>query len=137
MIKLLGPLLLFSELIYANDIMDTIKLTANRHNLCPKLVWAIAMTESSLNPNAIGQHGEIGLFQLRPEYHNVKYGDYKHNTNIAVKYLLYVKRRCHAKYKDAWFICYNTGPNRSYTIKDPKKFNYYKKVMKYYRQADL
>ncbi|MEK2647336.1 transglycosylase SLT domain-containing protein [Bdellovibrio sp. BCCA] len=34
----------------------------------PNVALSVAMTESTLNPNAIGTIGEVGLFQLRPEY---------------------------------------------------------------------
>lgn len=34
----------------------------------PNVALSVAMTESRLNPDAIGGIGEVGLFQLRPEY---------------------------------------------------------------------
>lgn len=34
----------------------------------PNVALSVAMTESTLNPNAIGGIGEVGLFQLRPEF---------------------------------------------------------------------
>lgn len=38
----------------------------------PLLLQAIAKVESSFNPKARGKIGEIGLFQIRPEYHPIR-----------------------------------------------------------------
>lgn len=101
------------------------------NGLDPDLAVAIAITESSLNPNAIGDLGEIGLFQLRPEYHNVKKGNVVNNVIVAVKYLVKVKELCEHKYDNAWFICFNTGPYKKIKV-EPTEFSYYKKVMSIY-----
>lgn len=39
------------------------------YNICPELLEAIIEIESSNNPNAIGDCGEIGLMQIYPKYH--------------------------------------------------------------------
>jgi soluble lytic murein transglycosylase-like protein len=87
---------------------------------------AIATVESRLNPNAIGAIGEIGLFQLRPEFHSVKRGEIDHNINVATRYLAKLQKQC-AHYGDAFFVCFNYGPGRR--LKRPKQFPYYIKVM--------
>lgn len=135
--KLIFIILLFCNTSFGDELPKFIKQKAESHNLDARLVYAIAMVESNLNPDAVGKYGEVGLFQLRPEFHSVKPGDYKHNTEVAVKYLVYIKRRCYSKYGKAWFICYNIGPNRNYTIRYPQSFDYYRKVMKYYKQVQL
>lgn len=127
----------FTLLSHADDIPTLIKAKAERHNIDPKLVYAIAIVESNLNPKAVGGVGEIGVFQLRPEFHDVKPGDVRHNIDTAVKYLVYVKRKCYTKYRDAWFICYNTGPHRKNIIKQPKKFIYYIKVIEQYKLVQI
>jgi soluble lytic murein transglycosylase-like protein len=124
--------LILFNLAIGNDIETIIKLKAVKYGVDPKLAVAIAKTESSLNPNAIGQLGEVGLFQLRPEFHDVRKGDIKHNITISMKYLSYLEKRCKPKYNDAWFVCFNTGANRRNPIKNPTEFKYYKKVMSYY-----
>ncbi len=135
MIKVLLISLLLPIPCHADEIPKFIKRKALEYKIDPDLVYAIAKVESSLNPNAIGKKGEVGLFQLRPEFHDVRYGDYKHNTEVAIKYLAYVKRRCQSKYKHAWFICFNTGPNRTNLVKNPEQFAYYRKVMSEYRKV--
>ena len=111
--------------------IDLIEQTSINHGLDPDLAVAIAYTESSLNPNAIGDLGEIGLFQLRPEFHNVEKGNVSHNVNVAVKYLVKIKEICENKYGKAWFICFNTGPYKKIKV-EPTEFSYYKKVMRIY-----
>lgn len=111
--------------------IEVIEQAAIEQGLDPKLALAIAKTESSLNPNAVGNLGEIGLFQLRPEYHDVKKGNIINNVNVAVKYLVKVKEICEYKYNKAWFICFNTGPYRKIKV-EPTDFSYYKKVMSIY-----
>lgn len=108
--------------------IDTIHKVSREYNIDPNLAVSIAVVESNLNPNAIGGLGEIGLFQLRPEYHNVIIGQPRHNIKTAIKYLAELKKICHTKYGTAWFICYNTGPYKKIKVA-PKEFSYYKKVM--------
>src|SRR5690606_32727266 len=122
-------LLLSQEIKADNSIVKIIERKAMKYGIDPKLAVSIAMTESSLNPNAVGSLGEIGLFQLRPEFHDVKQGDIKHNVELAMRYLSYVKNRCLRRYDVAWFVCFNTGPNRKKLIERPQEFSYYKKVM--------
>ena len=40
-----------------------------KYNICPELLEAVIEEESSGNPDAVGQAGEIGLMQVYPEYH--------------------------------------------------------------------
>lgn len=126
-------MILFLSLISNADYTEKIIDTAVEHNLDPKLVLSIAMVESGMNPNAVGGLGEIGLFQLRPEYHDVERGKPYKNIKVGIKYLAKIKELCEAKYGDAWFVCYNTGPYK--TLKRPFDFIYYKKVMTEYEKG--
>lgn len=48
------------------SIADQIVAEAQRQGVDPQLALEVAMHESSLNQNAIGGHGEKGVFQLMP-----------------------------------------------------------------------
>lgn len=124
-------IILFSTHAHAQnkaEIIRQITQTAQVAGIDPDIAVAIAMVESSLNPKAIGGLGEIGLFQLRPEYHNVVAGNTNHNIMVGVAYLLLIKTKYKGKYGNAWFVLYNTGPYRP--PKDPKATKYYQKVMR-------
>jgi soluble lytic murein transglycosylase-like protein len=107
------------------EIERIIVQAANAHGVSPQLALAIADVESQMNPNMVGSLGEIGLFQLRPEYHRVVRGDVQANVNTAMRYLAQLQRDC-GQYGDAFFVCYNYGPSRP--LKYPRLFPYYKKV---------
>lgn len=110
------------------EVIEIIRATSLRHSLNPELTIAIATVESGLNPDAIGSKGEVGLFQLRPEYHSVKPGNVKQNVEVALAYLSEIRNKWQPIYGDAWFIKFNLGPNYR-QIKYPTKFAYYQKVM--------
>jgi soluble lytic murein transglycosylase-like protein len=111
----------------AETITNIIVKTAEREGVEPDLALAIANVESRMNPQAVGSLGEIGIFQLRPEYHNVHKGNVRGNIEVAIRYLAQLKTTC-AKYQDAYFVCYNYGQARH--LNHPRKFPYYKKVMR-------
>ena len=111
---------------YPTNIAYTISLDAQVSDVDPDIAVAIATVESGLNPKAIGKLGEVGVFQLRPEFHDVRKGDTHHNIAVGVAYLAEMKRSC-AKFKDAWFVCYNYGPHNK--LKRPRQTAYYKRVM--------
>lgn len=98
---------------------------AKRNGIDPSLALAIAEVESRFNPHAVGSIGEIGLFQLRPEFHPVVPGRVRHNIRVATQYLAQLKRQC-AHYGEAYFVCFNYGPSRK--LKYPQLFPYYSKV---------
>ncbi len=124
-------LLLGACLASADDrlIIETIRRIAIEEHLDPNLAVAIAKTESRLNDKAIGRHGELGLFQLKPQFHKVVKGDVRKNIRTAVRYLKVVRGICEPKYKDAWIVCYNVGPNAA-SLRYPKLFPYYIRVMR-------
>ncbi len=109
-----------------------IRETAIEYGIDPDLALAIAEVESKFNPEAIGSLGEIGIFQLRPEFHAVTPGDVRGNARTAMAYLNYVRRVCAPKYGDQFWVCFNLGP---YNKKRPtlETLPYYKKVMSVYQ----
>lgn len=111
-----------SALVFSIALQMEAKYGVDAH-----LIYAIAKVESQLKPHAVGSsHGEIGLMQLRPKYFpDASFDPYK-NMEMATRYLVKLKRVCTQKYGDAWFVCYNVGPNKK--LANAKQFKYYKKV---------
>ncbi len=109
----------------------TIRHLAAVHGVEPELAVAIAQVESGLNKNAVGSLGEVGLFQLRPEFHPVSAENEAANIETAMKYLVSLRATC-SRYGDAYFICFNLGPAKQ--IRFPHRFPYYQKVMNAKRQ---
>lgn len=119
---------LFSfDVAESSELEQTIRVIASQEGVDSDLAVAIAQVESGMNPNKVGAIGEVGLFQLRPEYHRI--GTVQQNIRTAMKYLNELKRYCGPTYGEAFFICYNVGPNYEKRILFPKKFPYYVKVM--------
>jgi soluble lytic murein transglycosylase-like protein len=131
-IKLITAIILsFSLQAFAQTKKETvrsIRSIAVEVGIDPDFAVAVATVESGLNPKAVGSLGEVGLFQLRPEYHNVKKGNTSHNTRVALSYMMQLKSRYSGKYGSAWFVLYNYGPYNA--PKRPTETKYYKKVMR-------
>ena len=108
------------------EIERIIREVAEAKGFDPDLAVAIAIVESGLNPNAVGALGEIGVFQLRPEFHDVHPGNVRRNVETAIQYLIWLQTRC-KDYGEAFFICFNHGPNRR--VRDPIRFSYYLRVV--------
>lgn len=117
---------LLSDKVSAESIDSQIKTIAIEHGVNPDLAVAIAEVESELNERAVGALGEIGLFQLRPEYHRVVKGNTRQNIEAAMAYLADLQRTC-SSYGDAYFVCFNYGTARR--LRYPKLYPYYLKVM--------
>lgn len=113
-------------------VVDAIVTEAMAQDFDPTTALAIALVESDLNVNAVGAIGEVGIFQLRPEFHDVRPGDYRHNARVAIKYLKRVQALCSADYGDAWYLCYQHGPNKRLTA--PLEAPYYNKVQRMKRE---
>lgn len=114
----------------ASELVKTkIGVVARDQGVDPLLLQAIAFVESSYNPKAIGKLGELGLFQLRPEFHEIKPNmTTKQQTLVAIKYIKKLKSQCGEKFLQCW----NMGPRRA----KEKKFlvtNYELKVQDAYK----
>ena len=138
MIKLITPTILLGLLGLPagahtkEEIVKTIETEAVEAGIDPDFAVALATVESSLNPNAIGALGEVGLFQLRPEFHTVKRGMVKENVKVALGYLKSIRSQWEPKVGGAWFVMFNCGPNnppRAFR-ETPKSTRYYRKVMR-------
>lgn len=107
------------------ELVQKIRTSAIHHGVDPDLAVAIAEVESGLNPHAVGSMGEIGVFQLRPEFHPVSRKSQTHNIDVALRYLARLQHEC-SMYGDAYFVCFNYGQARK--LKYPRLFPYYRKV---------
>lgn len=99
---------------------------AVRHQLDPKLVLAIIQVESRGDPLAVGKsHGERGLMQLHPKYHECSSFHIEVNINCGVRYLALLKKKFEPTYGRAWFVSYNRGFRR---VKSPEMTVYFQRV---------
>lgn len=112
-----------------NPIINAAYYAEKATGIDHKLLLAIAKVESNWNPRAIGKsHGEVGLMQLRPQFHpGVGFG-IKQNMLMGAKYLAKLKKMKYSKWGKAWFVAYNVGPG--YKLNYPMLHSYYKKVRK-------
>ena len=120
----------FSE-AHADEIGEEriIRQVASEEHFDADLAVAIAKVESKLNPNVVGTQGEIGVFQLKPNYHAVVDGlDTRTNARVAIRYLKVIKERFEPLYGDAYFLFYNVGPYYKKTIRYPRLFPYVVRV---------
>lgn len=114
-------------------IISLILSTAPQFNVDANLALAVAKVESKLNPNAIGQLKEVGLFQVRPEYSKYtseQLKDPKTNIKEGLRILAEAKKRCVHKDAKKFVICFNRGIAGGSKVKDPANDKYYLKVFK-------
>jgi hypothetical protein len=102
---------------------------ANAVGFDPALALAVAHVESSMNPNAIGAQGEVGLFQLHPRYFKNAPVEPRANAKKGIDHLLYWQKRCPHKVNKQFVICYNSGRR---FLRSPKRAPYLRKVEKAY-----
>lgn len=133
MIGLLFNISIFKPAGVPAPLWEPIVYHSSKNSLDPYLVASIARVESGFRPYVTGKtHKEVGLMQLNPAYFNRPSYNVDINLAVAVKYLKVLKTNCKPKYGDAWFICYNLGPNKK--INSPKEFPYYRKVKRAYEE---
>lgn len=112
-------------------------LYSSVYGVDPRLATSIAEYESSGRYGTIGLHGEVGLFQIRPEYSKLTIKqllDPKRNIQEGIKKLYEAKKYCSHQRENTWIVCYNVGVAGGRKIKRPKQFVYYRKVMSIYRR---
>lgn len=113
-------------------IISLIIATAPHFGVKPETAIAVARVESNLNPNAVGPVGEVGIFQVRPEFSKYTAEELKNpaiNTLEGLRILSESKKRCKHQLDRTWLNCYNLGVTGGARIKHPKLFPYYLKVM--------
>lgn len=81
---------------------------ALRQGFDPNIALAVAKTESSFRPAVVGRAGEVGLYQIRPEFSSIsriELFDPAKNAREGIKQLKYWQIRCGNRY----LACYNGG----------------------------
>ena len=70
----------------ASDLQTQIVQAANQQGVPSSIALAVAQQESGFNPNAVGSAGELGTFQLMPQYFPGA-ADPDTNISLGVGYL--------------------------------------------------
>ncbi len=130
----------------ARSIASAVILESSRYNFDPVFVLAVIQTESKFNPLTVGQHGEIGLMQIKPETakwiahkFNISWKDEKDlknpemNIKIGSAYLSYLREKFDTKPKK-YVSAYNMGPKalRRILSQNLNPTEYNSLVMKHY-----
>ena len=105
----------------------------------PNIAMAVVQTESNYNVNAVGSLGEVGLFQIRPEYTTFTKKELKDpNVNIIVGIIKLrdAKNNCSHKKNNSWLVCYNAGVEGAKKIKHPDNFSYVMKINKIVKEKN-
>lgn len=114
----------------ADDVCDTVECLiasqAREQGVPVQVAIAVAKVESGLRQSAVGGAGELGLYQVRPEFTNANLRDLKTNIKEGVRILAYYKDHCPVKNGIEWVSCYNQGMKHP---KFPLKLPYMKKIL--------
>lgn len=98
------------------------------YNLNPKLILAVIEVESRFDQFAVGSLGEIGLLQLRPEFHECASFDIATNIDCGARYLAELRKQCSKDCDRFGFVTsFNTGPG---SVIRKHESDYYKKVLR-------
>lgn len=126
-------LLLISGAVYADPVTPVKQIIieeAQKQGLDPSIALAIADVESHTSTKAIGGIGELGLFQIRPEFVAIPaymLFDARTNARLGIQQLIYWRSHCPTNKNLDWIGCFNQGHRNP---KFPKELPYYKKVMR-------
>lgn len=137
-------------------VLTAVFLFSQSNGLDPYVVAGLIQKESSFNEKAVGNIGEIGLMQLRPEFHEPKELEpvqklpfylkgveffevmyptqnslFDPETNIAIgtRYLRKLSKSCVHKDDYTFVVCFNRGPTNARKVTDPYSDEYYNIVM--------
>ena len=100
----------------------------------PNVAVAVATVESGLNPKAMGTKGEVGLFQVMPQY--VKGFDKNQllhpriNIMVGIIKLKEEQEKCLHQKNIEYLVCYNYGRANAKRVRYPEVFPYVMKVQK-------
>lgn len=112
-------------------IMKLIIYYSSFYGIDSSVALAVAEHESGFNPNTIGAVGEIGIYQVRPEFSELTKKELKdpvNNIKEGLRLLKIAKDTCTHKKKNDWLVCFNVGKTGALKIKHPDLFPYVKSV---------
>lgn len=119
------------------SILALVLLYSSQYGVDPALAMSVIQVESGFNAQAVGEHGEIGLMQLMPEYFPVSREalfDPRTNIKLGIEHLAEAQKQCKHNQDNSWIVCYNLGVSKGNSIRYPKLFPYYKRVMLQYKR---
>lgn len=116
---------IFAHPAHAQSVEDMITVEAAAQGMDPAIALAVARVESGLNQQKRGLIGEIGIFQIRPEFTHADITKLPINVKEGVRQLMYWKQHCPVKEQAEYVICYNGGNRHP---RYPQLHPYYKKV---------
>lgn len=103
----------------------------------PSLAFKLARIESGMNPAAKSSTSDGGLFQLNSRAHRFHNEQWRYradtNTAIAMSTLAELKQKCKHRVLNQFVICYNKGIAGASKITNPRKTQYYQKVVSLWR----
>lgn len=115
-------------------VVEMIEAEARHQHFDPQIAVAVATVESNLDQNAIGSHGEVGIFQILPRtYPGANLFDLKTNIRLGIEHLKYWKRACPTIEGISFVNCYNSGFRKP---KYPMLRPYVRKVAAVMRQQN-
>lgn len=133
---------------YASQIAKAVISESAKRKFDPIFVLAVIETESQFNPKAIGQFGEVGLMQIKPDTakwiankYKLKYINQKDlenpktNIRIGLAYMAYLREEFDSssvKYVSAYNM--GAGNVRKIFSKKTKTSQYSQRVIKNYSQ---
>lgn len=118
-------------------MIKLITFFALQQGIDPNIAISVAKIESNFNMKAVGPYGEIGIFQVRPEYSKYSKKELVNaETNIkeGLRILKTAMKSCKHQTSNKWLVCYNAGVTGGSSLKFPSEFAYYKKVQKEYNR---
>ena len=115
-------------------IIALIVSLAPTYHVDPKVALAVAAIESAFNPKAIGQAGEVGLYQIMPGVAKKKGWSKayllnpKNNIKAGLSMIRDAQNTCVHKDGINYLVCYNYGATNAKRVKHPSKFPYVQKA---------
>jgi soluble lytic murein transglycosylase-like protein len=121
-----------------NTVMSLIIHYSVAMNFDPAIALSVAKQESNFNNDMVGDVGEVGIFQVRPEFivnftekelHNREI-----NIKVGIELLKKAQKLCKHKANLDWLVCYNAGVSGGNRYKYPSKAKYVVNVNNYYKE---